>query len=136
MAEKLNITLEPICLPNKFPLVSIANQTIELKEPITIDIDIYPGNNYFDIVFLNKLPSDTKVVDGKIVDDLAVVVKSLGYKGFNFLPYIDKLGTYTTNANKLITGTHGFMAFAGRFNFKICGPLFILTRDLAITNGQ
>ena len=136
MAEKLNITLEPIFLPNKFPLVKIANQIVELKTSTTIDIDIYNGNNQFDIEFLNKISSDTKVVDGKIVDDLAVIIKKIDYNNFDFLPYIDIIGTYTTYNNKLITQTHGFMAFAGIFKFNIRGPLFILSRDLAIINGQ
>lgn len=139
MGEKIDITLEPICLSNKFPLVKITtsnqNQTIELKETTIISIILTLQDRCFDIEFLNKERNDTKVVNGEIVEDLAVIIKRIDHRGFDFWPEIDKLGTYTTNDNRIITGTGGFMAFKGIFKFKIQKPLFILSRDMAILHG-
>lgn len=140
MAEKLQLTLEPICLLNKFPIVKITTisntEIIELKEVKIIDVFININQKTFSIEFLNKVPKDTKVINGTVVEDLAVIIKRIDYRGIDFLPYIDDLGHYYTNKGELITGTHGFMAFAGQFNFNISRPLFIISRDMAILNGQ
>jgi hypothetical protein len=139
MGEKIEITLEPICLPNKCPLIKITtsdqSQTIDLKERTVIPFILTLQNRCFDIEFLNKERNDTKVVNGQIIEDLAVIIKRIDHRGFDFWPEIDELGTYTTNDNQIITGTGGFMAFKGVFKFKIQKPLFILSRDMAILHG-
>lgn len=139
MAEMIEITLDPICLPNKFPLVKITapdkSQIVEIKEQTIVPITLTLQDRCFAIEFLNKERNDTKVVDGKIVEDLAVIIKRIDHRGFDFWSNIDKFGTYITNDNRIITGTGGFMAFKGTFNFKIQKPLFILSRDMAILHG-
>lgn len=139
MGEKIDITLDPIFLPNKYPIVKITspNQTqiIELKETTVVSIILTLLDRCFDIEFLNKARNDTKVENGKIVGDLAVVIKRIDYRNFDFLANIDELGTYITYDNQTVLDTNGFMAFAGTFKFKIQKPLFIISRDTAILNG-
>lgn len=137
MAEQLVFTLDPICLPDKVPEIRVWVRdeaiTYRLDRQFHLDFNIFNGHNRFEIEFLNKGPKDTKVVDGKIVEDLAVVIKRIDYRGFDFLPYIDHIGTYHLDEqDNLISGTHGFMAFNGKYKFAFRGPLFILARDLPI----
>lgn len=136
MKDRVTITLKALRLPNKDPLVIFCGTQMSLIEDFTVlSVGIGLGDNVIDIEFLNKSSKDTKVIDGKIVADLAVIVDKIEYKGFDFKPYLEHISDYTDYNGNKIKGTHGFMAFNGAMRIKLVGPLFLYSRDLAIQHG-
>jgi hypothetical protein len=102
---------------------------------IKIPYEVKLGANDITIQLLNKSNRDTKVVDGNIVADLAVIVDKIEYRGHNLHSYIETISKYVDDNNQLIQGTHGFMAFNGTLTIRIDGPVFVYLRDLVIQYG-
>lgn len=141
MPEQVQLTLEPLVKKNKFPFISITvndkKDEMYLKEKMVFDIVIdKPRLNVIDIVFLNKHPSDTIVKDGIIVEDLAVILKSITYKTFNFHPYLQYISEYRKDSGDIVGNTHGFMGFKGKLKLKLKSPLFITARELAMMSNK
>lgn len=136
MAETIKFTLKTLRLPNKNPEILFCNQHMILdKDEIEIPYEVNLGQNNVTIKLLNKTNRDTKVVDGKIIADLAVIVDKIEYRGHNLHSYIETISKYIDDNNQIIQGTHGFMAFNGTLTIRIDGPVFVYLRDLAIQNG-
>lgn len=136
MAETIKITLKTLRLPNKNPEILFCNTHMILdQDHIEIPVDVQLGLNEITIKLLNKTNRDTKVVDGKIVADLAVIVDKIEYRGHDLRYYINLIGEYIDDSGQLITDTNGFIAFNGTLTLRIIGPVFVYLRDLAIQNG-
>lgn len=136
MNDTLLITLKSLRLPNKCPEIQFCGKSLTLTDEITaIPVNVNIGLNLIEISFLNKSNKDTKVVDGIIVADLAVIVEKLEYRGHDFHPYLQHISNYIDQNGNEIRDTHGFMAFNGTMTIKLFGPLFVYLRDLAIQHG-
>lgn len=136
MAETIKLTLKTLRLPDKNPEIMFCGTHMILdQDHVEIPVDIQLGSNEITIRLLNKSNRDTKVVDGKIVADLAVIVDRIEYRGHDLRSYIGVIGEYVDDSGKSIIGTNGFMAFNGILTMRIMGPVFVYLRDLAIQNG-
>lgn len=136
MADKVLFTIKALRLKNKNPEIEFCGKLITLVDDYTvIPVDVCVGLNLIEIKFLNKTNRDTKVIDGQIVEDLAVIIEKIEYKGFNFHTYIESIGNYIDNQGNNVNNTYGFMAFNGTLTIKLIGPLFVYSRDLAIQYG-
>lgn len=136
MNDTILITLRALRLPDKDPEILFCGKNLTLSTELTvIPVDIHVGSNVIEISFLNKSNKDTKVVNGSIVDDLAVIVEKLDYRGYNFHPYLKFISKYIDQHRNEIKDTHGFMAFNGTLTINLVGPLFVYIRDLAIQHG-
>jgi hypothetical protein len=132
----IKFTFKSIKLPNKSPMIKINDQSYVLDETFTeIDHTLSLGQNLIKIEFLNKTNRDTKVINGKIVEDLAVVIEKIDYKGYNLITHWDLTSSYVTETNEQIKNTHGFLAFKGTVTLDITSPVFLFLRDLTINNG-
>jgi len=67
---------------------------------------------------LNKGPTDTKVVDEKITEDLLVIIENLTVDGINLTNQISKISVYK-DLNGQIHKTYGYLAFNGTMTIKI-----------------
>ena len=136
MNDSLLITLRALRLPNKDPEILFCGKNLTLSSDITVSpVDINIGSNIIEISFLNKSNKDTKVVNGTIVDDLAVIVEKLDYRGYNFHSHLKHISKYVDQHGNEIKNTHGFMAFNGILTINLIGPLFVYIRDLVIQHG-
>ncbi len=136
MNDIIKFTFKSIKLPNKSPMIKINDQSYVLDETFTeIDHTLSLGQNLIKIEFLNKTNRDTKVINGKIVEDLAVVIEKIDYKGYNLITHWDLTSSYVTETNEQIKNTHGFLAFKGTVTLDITSPVFLFLRDLTINNG-
>lgn len=136
MNDIIKFTFKSIKLPNKSPMIKINDQSYVLDETFTeIDHTLSLGQNLIKIEFLNKTNRDTKVINGKIVEDLAVVIEKIDYKGYNLITHWDLISSYVTETNEQIKNTHGFLAFKGTVTLAITSPVFLFLRDLTINNG-
>ncbi len=141
MPDEIQLTIEPLVKKNKFPLIciSVNNRRDEmyLKEKMVFNIILdQPRLNVVSLDFLNKVPEDTVVKDGGIVEDLAVMLQSVKYKSFDFHPYLPYVSEYTKDCGELVENTHGFMGFKGRLDLKLKTPLFITARELAMMSNK
>ena len=141
MPDEIQLTIEPLVKKNKFPriCISVNNRRDEmyLKEKMIFNIILdQPRLNVVSLDFLNKVPEDTVVKDGGIVEDLAVMLQSVKYKSFDFHPYLPYVSEYTKDCGELVENTHGFMGFKGRLDLKLKTPLFITARELAMMSNK
>jgi hypothetical protein len=136
LAETIKFTLKTLRLPNKNPEILFCGKHMILdQDEVELLYDAKLGSNKVTIKFLNKSNRDTKVVDGNIVADLAVIVDKIEYRAQNLHSYIESISEYIDDNNRLIQGAYGFMAFNGTLTIQIEGPVFVYLRDLAIKNG-
>lgn len=136
MTDIVNIALKTLRLPDKDPEILFCDKRMLLDQDVVdIPFDIQIGLNEITIQFLNKTNRDTRVIDGKIVNDLAVIVDKIEYRGQDLRSYINHIGTYVDEKGQTIIGTNGFMAFNGTLTIKLVGPIFVYLRDLAIQHG-
>lgn len=141
MPDEIQLTIEPLVKKNKFPLISISvnnrRDEMYLKEKMVFNIILdQPRLNIISLDFLNKVPEDTVVKDGGIVEDLAVMLQSVKYKTFDFHPYLPYVSEYTKDCGELVENTNGFMGFKGRLDLKLKTPLFITARELAMMSDK
>lgn len=141
MPDEIQLTIEPLVKKNKFPLISISvnnrRDEMYLKEKMVFNIILdQPRLNTISLDFLNKVPEDTVVKDGGIVEDLAVMLQSVKYKTFDFHPYLPYVSEYTKDCGELVENTNGFMGFKGRLDLKLKTPLFITARELAMMSDK
>lgn len=136
MNDTLLVTLRALRLSNKDPEIQFCGKHLILSTDVTeIPVIINVGLNVIEISFLNKSNKDTKVVDGTIVADLAVIIEKLEYRGYDFHPYLKHISKYIDQFGNEIKNTHGFMAFNGTLTINLVGPLFVYLRELAIQHG-
>ncbi len=76
-----------------------------------------PNVGQIDIELLNKEPFDTKVVDGKIVEDLLVIVDDLSIDSVNLTSKLNKISVYRGDGN--VYQSHGYITFKGVMCIKI-----------------
>ncbi len=141
MPDDIQLTLEPIVKKNKYPRICLTvndkSDAMYLKETMVFNIILdRPRLNVISLDFLNKVPEDTVVKDGGIVEDLAVMLKSVKYKTFDFHPYLPYVSEYTKDTGELVENTHGFMGFKGRLDLKLKTPLFVTARELAMMSNK
>ena len=141
MPDEIQLTIEPLVKKNKFPLISISvnnrRDEMYLKEKMVFNIILdQPRLNTISLDFLNKVPEDTVVKDGGIVEDLAVMLQSVKYKTFDFHPYLPYVSEYTKDCGELVENTNGFMGFKGRLDLKLKTPLFITARELSMMSDK
>ena len=141
MPDEIQLTIEPLIKKNKYPLISISvnnrRDEMYLKEKMVFNIILdQPRLNIISLDFLNKVPEDTVVKDGGIVEDLAVMLQSIKYKTFDFHPYLPYVSEYTKDNGELVENTHGFMGFKGRLDLKLKTPLFITARELSMMSDK
>ena len=141
MPDEIQLTIEPLIKKNKFPLISISvnnrRDEMYLKEKMIFNIILdQPRLNIISLDFLNKVPEDTVVKDGGIVEDLAVMLQSVKYKTFDFHPYLSYVSEYTKDCGELVENTNGFMGFKGRLDLNLKTPLFITARELSMMSDK
>lgn len=79
------------------------------------------------IQFVNKDPRDTKVVNGKVVEDLSILIEDIVVGGISLATIKDKFGIYKTEEGKILK-TYGYMGFNGMYTFKFrYNPLYMKT---------
>lgn len=73
--------------------------------------------NKIEIILKNKDPSDTKIVDGNIVEDLLLIVEQLKVDSIDFTKKLPKISQYRDSQNCLHF-TNGYITFNGVFTIK------------------
>ena len=69
------------------------------------------------INFNNKESADTKLINGQVSEDLAILIDRIEVSGIDISDYKDKFGIYKTTNGKVLK-THGYMGFNGTYTFK------------------
>ena len=137
MNETVNFKIKAIRLPNKYPEIKFNNEVYLLKDEYTnLAYDLTIGKNIIEIEFLNKSSRDTKLINGQIAEDLAVIIENIDYKGYNLITHWDRISSYIDSNGQEIKNTYGFLAFKGLVKIELNGPIFLFLRDLAIEHGQ
>jgi hypothetical protein len=140
MKKEFNGTLELrlLSLPTKLPEFTVAiNGNLVSDRTIQNDIVEIPwafdfGNNLIEVTLFNKDPSDTKVVDGQVVEDLAIQIEKL------IVDDIDLSHNLKVNAHyegEPETTTYGFMYKNGVVAFNFICPVFLYIRNLALVKN-
>jgi hypothetical protein len=70
------------------------------------------------IELLNKCPSDTKVVDGVIIEDLLLIVDQIAVDNIDLTNMLSKISVYKGNNNQIYR-THSYITFNGKMTIKI-----------------
>jgi hypothetical protein len=122
--------LKVISNRNKSPLYSISlnnqiiddykfkiNQTSKFEVEHLIELE-YKELKSLEIRLLNKEPNDTIVKDGKIIEDVALIISNIVIQGIDFSSKIGKIFKYTDNKNELLQ-TYGFMHVNGSMIFEL-----------------
>jgi hypothetical protein len=117
-----------VSTPAKTPIYKVAINGTELTTPLlTTVIDGKQRVDYrvevenisnITIDLLNKEPGDTKVVDGKITEDLLIIIDRLAIDQFDLLPKLSKISIYK-DTNNVVHRTHAYITFNGRMTIKI-----------------
>lgn len=138
MRDNIILVINPVCLPDKLPeiKVTIGNFSFQslIESSKTLQLPLTQRHNELTVELINKKGEDTKVKNNQVVADLAIEIQSLTYRTFDFKPYLNKIATYTTYDNKSITGTHGYMSFAGKMKIPLESPLFLYSKNLTLHN--
>lgn len=71
-----------------------------------------------EIELLNKDPSDTKVVDNKIVEDLLVILEAIKIDSIDLTDKFSKISVYKDQQGN-VHRTHGYLTFNGCLTIKI-----------------
>lgn len=70
------------------------------------------------IELLNKEPSDTVVVDDKIVEDVLLIIDQLKIDHLDLINNLSKISVYK-NTNNEVFRTNGYITFNGTITIKI-----------------
>lgn len=74
--------------------------------------------NDISITLTNKEPGDTKVIDGKITEDLMLIIESLKIDHIDLTSKLSKLSNYVST-DGISHQTHGYVSFNGTMKFKV-----------------
>lgn len=91
--------------------------------------------NQFDNVLSNKDGNDTIIEDGKIVDDLYVVIKDLKINSISFLENIDLISEYTDWSGNPIK-TNGWLSFPKPYIITLQTPGYFFKRNLSLLSSN
>jgi len=127
-AKKLFLSLVAISNSNKSAEYKIFVDDLELVAPSIIE-DLEPHKKNFiytadfddikkiTIELLNKEPGDTVVVDGKIVEDVLIIINQLKIDHIDLVNNLSKISLYK-NKNEVFK-TNGYITFNGTITIKI-----------------
>lgn len=126
--KKLFLSLTTISNSSKSPAYRIFVDDTELIAPSVVE-DLEPRKKNFiytadfdnvkkiTIELLNKEPSDTVVVDGKIVEDVLLIINQLKIDHLDLINNLSKISVYKTNNE--VFRTNGYITFNGTITIKI-----------------
>jgi hypothetical protein len=126
----LYLSLIEVSTPSKTPTYKLwVNGDEIVPVPVAVQqvdqdrkrIDFEIPVDYLDTVqleLLNKGPTDTKVVDGKITEDLMVIIENLTVDCINLTNQISKISVYK-DLHGQVHKTYGYLAFNGTMIIKI-----------------
>jgi hypothetical protein len=126
--KKLSLSLIAISNSTKSPAYKLSVNGVELVEPVSI-VDLEPLKKnivyeFFDndidtitLELLNKEPNDTKVVDGKIVEDLLIIIDKISIDNINLTDNLRKMSVYKNDKESF--NTNGYITFNGTITIKI-----------------
>ena len=139
MRDSVTLTIESIRTKTKNPIIEIGangeSETFELDEKEkSFQITLTERKNIISVKLINKDPSDTKVKDNQIVEDLAVMIKSIKYRTYDFYNFIEYISRYTKDDGDIVKGVHGFMGFNGTYEIFLEVPLFVFAKNITIKN--
>ena len=119
-----------MCLTDKNPEFYVRLNQVELINKDN-QFNGYPtfGANTLEVIFTNKSESDTKIdKDGKIIQDLSVIIDTLTVDEIDISNNCKQYGVYTTQ-NNTIENTHGFLHKNGVFCYNFTTPIFYHLRN-------
>jgi len=126
----LSLKIKVMCLSDKIPEFYVRLNQVELINENN-QFNGHPtfGANTLEVVFLNKSDSDTKIdKDGKIIEDLSVIIDTLIVGGIDISNNCKQYGIYTTQSNT-IENTYGFLHKNGIFCYNFITPIFYHLRN-------
>jgi len=126
-----------MCLSDKTPEFCVRLNQIELtNENNQFNGSPTFGTNTLEVIFLNKGESDTKIdSNGKIIEDLSVIVDSLVIDDIDVSSDCRRYGIYTTQDNT-IEQTYGFLHKNGVFYYNFTTPIFYYLRNKNLIKNQ
>lgn len=127
-ARKLSLSLIAISNSTKSPVYKLSVNGVELIEPVVVEqLEPLKKNIVYEFVaeeidtvkleLLNKDPGDTKVVDGKIVEDLMIIIDKLFVDHVNLTDNLKKISVYKNDHQTF--DTNGYITFNGTITIKI-----------------
>jgi len=126
----LCLKIKVMCLTDKNPEFYVRLNQIELANEKN-QFNGYPtfGANTLEVIFLNKSESDTKIdKDGKIIEDLSVIIDTLTVDEIDISNNCKQYGIYTTQ-NNTVENTYGFLHKNGVFCYNFITPIFYHLRN-------
>jgi len=93
------------------------------------------GVHRIDLLMFNKEVTDTVVEDGKIVDDMYVVIEDLKINNISFMDKIDTISAYTDCEGNQIS-THGWLSFPTPYVITLQTPGYFFNRNLALLGNN
>lgn len=126
--KKLSLSLIAISNSTKSPAYKLFANDIELVNPVSVtDLEPFKKSIVYEFIadeintikleLLNKDPSDTKVVDDKIVEDLLVIIDKIFVDHVNLIDNLKKISVYKNDKESF--NTNGYITFNGVITIKI-----------------
>jgi hypothetical protein len=135
--NQIKIYLSSITKADKAPRAEIVskslniNDTIDVDKPFCYEFIASAGIHDLSLNFNNKEVNDTIIVNGKIVEDLAIIVDDIVINDISFKSEIDKFSLYTDWDGNLIN-TYGWLSFPTAFKMKFQVPGMLFKRNIAL----
>jgi hypothetical protein len=93
------------------------------------------GVHQIELTMFNKEATDTVVEDGKIVDDMYVIIEDLKINNISFMDKIDIISAYTDREGNQIL-THGWLSFPTPYVITLQTPGYFFNRNLALLGNS
>jgi hypothetical protein len=108
----------------------VIDAVLEQSGDTTISFNVPTGIHNITIQLLNKTDGDTILQDGKIVDDLYVIIKDCIIDDISFTTSLNNISTYAGPDGTPLQ-TQGWISFSSPFNITLQTPGFLFKRNIA-----
>ena len=122
----------------KSPQLSLTRNGISTVHTLSdthIEFFLPVGVHQIELTMFNKEVTDTVVEDGKIVDDMYVVIEDLKINNISFMDKIDIISDYTDQEGNQIS-THGWLSFPTPYVITLQTPGYFFNRNLALLGNN
>jgi hypothetical protein len=125
---QFTITLEPVGYDNRWPEFNLKldNElqdfgTINEERTYNFDVTLDDGAHTISIELLNKADNDTIVVNDKIVNDLALIVKKVTIEGYDFDSFLYNAVYKPTGREQ---SNSSYLSWNGTWELDFSTPIF------------
>ncbi len=109
----------------------------EIINETHVEFFLPTGVHTFELTLLNKLSNDTVLEDGKIIDDLYVVIEDLKINNISFANNLDQIASYT-DWNGNIVSTNGWLSYPypRPYIITVQTPGYFFARNLSLLSAD